>query len=155
MYLYANNYNYHHSYNMVLCFWQKWQKSPCFVNFYKCMLHLLKHLHIWYHSKGHDPQNIMRMKSKSRPTGDKRDIKCQRMGSKNYEFHAKYILENTHGEVYLDFKRDNTNINIQNITFHLQIPLCHFCKTSRLSLVYVGSMWSRTLSWQACSKYKT
>ncbi len=41
----------------------------------------------------------------SRPTGNKRDIICERIGPKNYHKHERQILEKTENEIYEEFKK--------------------------------------------------
>lgn len=53
----------------------------------------------------------------SRPTGNKADIKRERIGPKLYTSHAVYILEKTQTEVYLDFISENPDIKIRQRSF--------------------------------------
>ncbi len=56
-------------------------------------------------------------KQKSRPTGDKRDIKRLRTGFKKYTEHAKHVLEKTQRETFLDFKQDFPQIKMGETKF--------------------------------------
>lgn len=53
----------------------------------------------------------------SRPTGNKSDIKRERIAPNVYSKHMVHILEKTQTEVYLDFKRENPNIAIGQRSF--------------------------------------
>ncbi len=55
--------------------------------------------------------------SKSRPTGDRRDIKRKRIGPKSYKEHAKQVLEKTEREIFLDFKNEHPNIKMGETMF--------------------------------------
>ncbi len=55
--------------------------------------------------------------TKSRPTGDRRDIKRKRIGPKSYKEHAKHVLEKTEREVFRDFKRDHPTIKMGETIF--------------------------------------
>ncbi len=56
-------------------------------------------------------------KSKSRPTGDKRDIKRKRIGLKSYKEHAKHVLDKTEREIYLEFKQEHPEIKMGQTSF--------------------------------------
>lgn len=53
----------------------------------------------------------------SRPTGNKKDIKRERIGPNNYVSHMVHILEKTQTEVYLDFIREHPSIKISQRSF--------------------------------------
>ena len=55
--------------------------------------------------------------SKSRPTGDRRDIKRKRIGCKAYKEHAKQVLEKTEREIFLDFKNEHPHIKMGETMF--------------------------------------
>ncbi|VDI79809.1 Hypothetical predicted protein [Mytilus galloprovincialis] len=53
----------------------------------------------------------------SRPTGNKSDVKRERLGPNIYASHMIHILEKTQTEVYTDFKIENPEINISQRSF--------------------------------------
>ncbi|VDI16270.1 Hypothetical predicted protein [Mytilus galloprovincialis] len=53
----------------------------------------------------------------SRPTGNKSDVKRERLGPNIYASHMIHILEKTQTEVYTDFKIENPEINISQRCF--------------------------------------
>ncbi len=55
--------------------------------------------------------------SKSRPTGDRRDIKRKRIAIKSYKEHAKHVLEKTEREIFCDFKTEYPNIKMGETMF--------------------------------------
>jgi len=48
----------------------------------------------------------------SRPTGNKRDVKRERLGPSIYASHMIHILEKTQTDIYTDFRRENPDIKI-------------------------------------------
>ena len=53
----------------------------------------------------------------SRPTGNKKDIKRERVGPKQYVFHEKQVLEKTQTEVYEEFKAKFPDIDLGQRAF--------------------------------------
>jgi hypothetical protein len=53
----------------------------------------------------------------SRPTGNKKDVKRERLGPKLYTSHVIYVLEKTQTEAYLEFKKAQPDIKISQRMF--------------------------------------
>jgi hypothetical protein len=53
----------------------------------------------------------------SRPTGNKRDVKWERLGPSIYASHMIHILEKTQTDIYTDFRRENSDKKISQRSF--------------------------------------
>ena len=94
-------------------------------------------------------------KNKSRPTGDKNDIKRQRIGLKMYKEHAKHVLEKTQRETFLDFRKDHPEIKMSETFFRKCKPyfVVAACRRDRITCLCRKHQELRMV-FMSCAKFR-